>query len=401
VALFSERVTEPAQLPGILSRAFALFASARPGPVHIEIPLDVMGKPADGLQPQHSNARPPEPDAGQVEEAARMLAAARRPLILAGGGAKQSDAALRTLAERADAPVVTTSNGRGLLHRHALGVPASPSLKSVRALMAESDCVLAAGTEFGPTDYDMYADGGFVLPPNLIRIDVGADQLQRRPVTVGLQASCEVALPAILQALAQQGVKDGAARAEKARQAAWAEIGPIGQAQVNAVEAIRDALPGAVIVGDSTQPIYAANLYYDHDRPGRYFSAATGFGALGYGPPAAVGAAIALADAPVVCLTGDGGFQFTLAEIGAAVEARTSVIYLVWNNRGYREIEESMRGAGVEPVGVSPLPPDFTKIAEAYGVAAERITAEPAAIGAALKRARNRGGVALVEIAVD
>jgi len=401
VALSSERVTEPSQLPGALSRAFALFAAARPGPVHIEVPIDVMGKPANDIAAEPSNARPPEADPAEVEDAARMLAAAKRPLILAGGGAKRADAALRALAERADAPVVTTANGRGLLHRHALGVPASPSLKSVRALMAESDCVLAAGTEFGPTDYDMYADGGFVLPANLIRVDVGQDQLQRRPVRLGLQTTCEAALPAIVRAMSGHASKDGAARAERARQAAWAEIGPPWQAQALAVEAIRDALPGAVIVGDSTQPIYAANLYYDHDRPGRFFSAATGYGALGYGPPAAVGAAIALPDAPVVCLTGDGGFQFTLAEIGAAVEAGTNVIYLVWNNRGYREIEESMRSAGVEPVGVSPLPPDFTKIAEAYGVPAERIAAAPGEIAQALKRARSRGGVALVEIAVD
>ena len=88
-----------------------------------------------------------------------------------------------------------------------------------------------------------------------------------------------------------------------------------------AVETIRDTLPGSIIVGDSTQPIYAANLYYDHDRPGGWFNAATGFGALGYGPPAAIGAALAVPDAPVVCLTGDGGFQFTLPELAAAVEA--------------------------------------------------------------------------------
>ncbi|TIP77340.1 MAG: hypothetical protein E5X60_41365, partial [Mesorhizobium sp.] len=80
------------------------------------------------------------------------------------------------------------------------------------------------------------------------------------------------------------------------------------RAQTRAVEAIRDALPGSIIVGDSTQPVYAANLYYDHDRPGGWFNAATGFGALGYGPPAAIGAALAVPDAPVVCLTGDGGF---------------------------------------------------------------------------------------------
>src|SRR5690606_25608450 len=150
-----------------------------------------------------------------------------------------------------------------------------------------------------------------------------------------------------------------------------AVIDPASQEQVTVAKATRDALPGARVVGDSSQPVYAANLYSDQDRPGGWFSAATGFGALGYGPPAAIGAALALPDAPVVCLTGDGGFQFTLPEMGAASDAGANVIFVVWNNRGYREIETSMRDVGVEPVGVSPAPPDFLKLAQAYGIEAE------------------------------
>ncbi|TIP07451.1 MAG: hypothetical protein E5X92_16635, partial [Mesorhizobium sp.] len=165
-------------------------------------------------------------------------------------------------------------------------------------------------------------------------------------------------------------------------------------------ETIRDALPGAIIVGDSTQPIYAANLYYDHDRPGGWFNAATGFGALGYGPPAAIGAALAVPEAPVVCLTGDGGFQFTLPELGAALDAEAPVIFVVWNNRGYREIETSMLDVGVEPVGVSPAPPDFCKLAEAYGIEAERLTGVGDLAGA-LKRARTAGKPRVIEITVD
>jgi acetolactate synthase-1/2/3 large subunit len=172
------------------------------------------------------------------------------------------------------------------------------------------------------------------------------------------------------------------------------------QAQVKVVETIRDALPGALVVGDSTQPVYAANLYYGHDRPGGWFGAATGFGALGYGPPAAIGAALAVADAPVVCLTGDGGFQFTLAEIGAALDSGANVIFVVWNNRGYREIETSMRAVGVEPVGVSPAPPDFLKLADAYGIGAERL-AGASGLGEALRRARLAQKPRLIEISVE
>ena len=150
----------------------------------------------------------------------------------------------------------------------------------------------------------------------------------------------------------------------------------------------------------STQPVYAGNLYYDHDRPGGWFNAATGFGALGYGPPAAIGAALADRTAPVVCLCGDGGFQFTLPEIGAAVETQTPVIFVVWNNRGYREIETSMLNAGVRPVGVSPVPPDFCRIADAYHMPAERL-ASPDDLPAALARARAAGSPSLIEIMVD
>ena len=269
VALFSQRITEAEELPRALARAFAVFSSSRPGPVHIEIPTNVMVKPAEGLAPMLSNSAPPAPATAAVAEAVRLIKEARRPLILAGGGAKKADAALRRFAEALGAPVVETANARGLLHRHPLCVPASPSLKAVRALMANADLVIAAGTEFGPTDYDGYGDGGFVLPPNLIRIDIGADQLARRPVTVGIQADCAAALDALLTELgsAHVAAKDGEARAAAGREAALAELSPECLAQMRAVEAIRDALPGAIIVGDSTQPIYAANLYYDHDRP--------------------------------------------------------------------------------------------------------------------------------------
>jgi acetolactate synthase-1/2/3 large subunit len=339
VALSSRRIARPDELPGALADAFALFAGARPGPVHIEIPIDVMTMPADALSPKLANVRPPAPDAGQIAKAAGLAGRASRPLILAGGGAKKAAAALERLAETLDAPVVLTINARGLLHGHPLAVPASPSLKAVRELMDEADLVIAAGTELGPTDYDLNSDGGFVLPKNLVRIDIDAEQLARHPATVAIEADCAAALDALLAALTGKPLRSdggGAKRAQAARNAARHDLSPSVQEQLKAVEAIRDTLPGSIIVGDSTQPIYAANLYYDHDRPGGWFNAATGFGALGYGPPAAIGAALAVPDATVVCLSGDGGFQFSLPELAAAVETDAPVIFVVWKNSGYR-----------------------------------------------------------------
>lgn len=402
VALLSERVERAADLPDALSRAFALFASARPGPVHIEIPIDVMTLPADGLSALPANTMPPLPGAEELGAAARLIAAATRPLILAGGGAKAAGPILQRLAERLDAPVVLTANARGLMHGHALAVPASASLHPVRELIASSDMVIAAGTELGPTDYDVYGDGGFTMPENLIRIDIDPDQIGRHPAAGAIQADCAAALEALeaqLPAAAGQQ-HGGSARAQETRQAALASLDAAARTQLAVVETIRDTLPGSIIVGDSTQPIYAANSYYDHDRPGGWFNAATGFGALGYGPAAAIGAALAVPEAPVVCLTGDGGFQFTLPEIGAALDAEAPVIFVVWNNRGYREIETSMRDVGVEPVGVSPEPPDFCKLADAYGIAAERLSGA-AGLAEALKRARASGRPTLIEISVE
>lgn len=398
-ALSSERVEDPADLQPAMERAFALLTAGRPGPVHIEIPLDVMALPAAELRPEAPLPAKPVAEAAALEKAAAMLSAARRPLVLAGGGARHAAEAVQTLAEKLDAPVVTTANARGLLHAHPLGVHASPSLRSVRRLMADADVVLAIGTEFGPTDYDMYGDGGFVVPPTLIRIDIDQAQLDRRAATLAIRADSAAALAALSELVEARRGNDGAARAEATRKAAWEDLEGYMHDQVAAVEMIRDALPGALIVGDSTQPVYAANLWYDHDRPGGWFNAATGYGALGFGAPAAIGAALAVPDAPVVCLTGDGGLQFTLSELGSALDADAPVIFVVWNNRGYREIETSMRDAGVEPVGVSPAPPDFVAVANAYGLPAERIEGT-ADLPAALKRARAHGKPALIEIVV-
>jgi acetolactate synthase-1/2/3 large subunit len=236
----------------------------------------------------------------------------------------------------------------------------------------------------------------------MIRIDIDAEQLDRHPAAVRIEADAGEALAALNEAISSAalatGTSQGAARAAAARQAARAEIGPAMEAQLRYVEAIRDAVPDALIVGDSTQPVYAGNLYFDHDRPGGWFNAATGYGALGYGPPAAIGAAIALPGTPVICLSGDGGFQFTLPELAAAVESEAAVAFVVWNNHGYREIETSMRDVGVEPVGVSPAPPDFAAIAAAYGLPFASV-GDIAGLTAALRDPAPRGP-RLIEIAV-
>ena len=413
VALSSERLERPQDLEAVVARAFAAMRAGRPGPVHIEIPTDLMEArvPAGPSRPHAFS--PPEPSARAIDAAARLCRTASRPLILAGGGAVRAEQAIRELAQRLDAPVVLTTNARGLLAGHPLAVPASPSLEAVRALMRDSDLAIAIGTQFGPTDYDMYERGGFVPPDNLIRIDVDPQAAPGFPAMVSVVADASLAAAALLRALADTpGRRQPSAgeRAAHTRKAAHESLSDKMRALIEVLGTIRDALPGCTMVGDSTQLAYAGNLYWEAAAPRTWFNASTGYGALGYGPPAAIGAGIALGETPVVCIVGDGGFQFCLGALGTAAEENTPVIFVVWNNKGYQEIENYMLARGIEPVGVRPMAPDFVTVAKAYGLPAQRIEIagnkeelapgklDLAALAAALRKAAAGAGPALIEI---
>lgn len=395
----TERVEDPAQLSAALDRAFARMASGRPGPVHIEIPTDVMGLACPAPEVATVVPPPAPPEAALAEAVARLDGAAR-VVILAGGGARGCDGALTALAERLNAPVVLTVNARGMLHGHGLGVPASPSLDAVRAVIAGADQVLALGTELGPTDYDMYMRGGVPDLSGMIRVDLCAEQLRRHPAAVAVQTSVAAALDALLP-LVTPRKGDGEMRAGAARVAARAELAglhPSMPAQLAMVEAIRDAVPGAIIVGDSTQPVYAANLFFDPARAGGWFNAATGYGALGYGLGAAIGAAVAAPGAPVICLVGDGGLQFDPAEMRVAVDEGLPVTYVVWNNASYREIAEAMRDAQTEIIGCSPSPLKLEHLAAACDLGFQSVAETPDALAAALRQPHD--GPRLIEVRV-
>lgn len=396
--LMTHTLLEPSDLADVMNRAFTILRSGRPGPVHIEIPTDVMSAPVTLSRPKAAPALRPRGDRASLEEAARLCREARAPVILAGGGASFAAGPVRALAETLDAPVITTANARGLMPGHPLAVPASASLHAVRRDIASADLVIALGTQFGPTDYDVYVDGGFPALASVIHVDVDAVQLARYPGSrLPILSTVEQAIEDLLPALEPRRSENGRLRAEALRVAARAELTAKMQNEVAILERVRGALPGLIIVGDSTQAVYAGNLYYDADRPHGWFNAATGFGALGYGPPAAIGAALAEPGTPVVCLTGDGGLQFTLAEIGSARDAGARVIFLVWNNDGYQEIENYMVENGITPEGVRPSAPDFVRIGEAYGLPSCRLDSIDD-LDDALKRAAAHEGPSLIEV---
>jgi acetolactate synthase-1/2/3 large subunit len=410
VAAFSHTLMSAAELPGVLARAFALFQAGRPRPVHIEIPLDVLVEEADELLasvPVHIDRAGAAPAA--VRRMTELLAGARRPLILAGGGAIDAAAELTELAELLDAPVALTINAKGMLpSSHPLLIGSTQSLVATRALVADADVVLAIGTELAETDYDVTFAGGFEIPGKLLRIDIDADQTVRNyPPHVALVADSRNAAQGLLGALSQQALAErrndwGQVRAARLRDELAATWDAPTLAQTRFLETVLHELPDAVFVGDSTQPVYTGNLTFNPERTRRWFNSSTGYGTLGYALPAAIGAWLGGgieggARPPVVCLIGDGGLQFTLPELASAVEAHTPVIVLLWNNQGYEEIKKYMVNRAIEPVGVDIYTPDFIGVAKALGCAAEAISTVEQLRGA-LRAATDRQGPTLIEI---
>ncbi|UZJ61507.1 5-guanidino-2-oxopentanoate decarboxylase [Pseudomonas sp. KU26590] len=409
VAAFSHTLMSAAELPSVLARAFAVFQAARPRPVHIEIPLDVLVENADALlhnQPVSVTRAGPAPSA--IRQMAHLLATAQRPLILAGGGAIDAAPALTRLAERLGAPVALTINAKGMLPRaHPLLIGSTQSLDATREVIENADVVLAIGTELAETDYDITFQGHFKIPGTLLRIDIDPDQTVRNfAPTVGLVSDAQSAAEALVDALAGEVLAPrsedwGAARVAALKaslEAGWDEP---TRAQTLFLQTVLEVLPEAVIVGDSTQPVYTGNLTLDLDKPRRWFNSSTGYGTLGYALPAAVGAWLGSRDAgesnPVVCLIGDGGLQFTLSELASAVEARTPIVVLLWNNQGYEEIKKYMVNRAIEPVGVDIYTPDFIGVAQALGYAAEAVSSVEH-LKAALNSASQRDGPTLIEI---
>ena len=408
VAAFSHTLMSAAELPAVLARAFALFQAGRPRPVHIEIPLDVLVENADALLASLpvSIARPGAAPAA-IEQMSQRLAQAKRPLILAGGGAIDAAPALTQLAERLGAPVALTINAKGMLpSSHPLLIGSTQSLVATRALVAEADVVLAIGTELAETDYDVTFAGGFEIPGALLRIDIDPDQTVRNyPPTLALVADANLASEALLASLAPLPSRDpqwGAVRVSRLQAQLSTEWDAPTRAQTVFLQTVFEVLPDAVCVGDSTQPVYTGNLTFNPEQPRRWFNSSTGYGTLGYALPAAVGAwlgrrAEGKTGGPVLCLIGDGGLQFTLAELASAVEAQTPIIVLLWNNQGYGEIKKYMLNRAIEPVGVDIYTPDFIGVAKALGCAAQAVGDE-AQLRAALASAGDRQGPSVIEI---
>ncbi|MHA2937046.1 5-guanidino-2-oxopentanoate decarboxylase [Vibrio sp. RC27] len=366
VSAFSRTIHNVGELDKALDDAFAVFQCSRPRPVHIEIPLNILVSPVvnDAISPA-LNLLPPAPAKQALSPAIDALNSAKSPVILVGGGAKNTP--ICALAEQLDAPVVMTTNARGAMPvNHPLAVPLSASLPKTRQLIAQADVVLALGTELGSTDYDFNEDGGFQVPGTLIRVDIDPTQIHRNlKADIGIAADANETVTALATQLSPHSASQGETRAAQAREDKN-QLSKAITSDINILNLIRDNLPNTPIIGDSTQIVYSGIMAFEAQRTGGFFSSASGFGTLGYGLPAAIGASLAT-NKHVISITGDGGLQFCLGELASATEAAAKVILILHDNSGYGEIKTYMQNRDIPLTGVEIYTPDLVKIAEACG----------------------------------
>lgn len=385
-----------------LREAFASFQLGRQRPAYLEVPLDLLGEPTS-LRPErfaHVGGGP-QPAPAVIERAIGLLAAAQRPMIVAGGGARAAGVQLRELVEALDGYLVTTVAGKGLLpERHPANLGASLQFRTTQELVSRADVVLAVGTELSETDF--YSGSRLEMSGRLIRIDMDATKLaDHYAADVGIWGDAVASLDALVRALsgpdrAQRRWRSELGPASTHRARIEEQFNAVSRACARLLEAVRAAIPDdAAVFSDMTQVAYLGNYAFAADRPGTWFHP-SGYGTLGYALPAAIGALVADPSRPALALAGDFGFQFTSQELATAVELQLSLPIVIWNNSALGQIRDDMVAAGIPPTGVIGHNPDFPALARAYGAHAER-TRGPRELTEAIRSALLRPGPTVLE----
>jgi acetolactate synthase-1/2/3 large subunit len=366
IVRLSHRVSTNTELTEAVAQIFAEFSAERPRPVHLEIPLDLLLEPAEVAIAQPLRVRRRASEEWQIMQAAALLNQARRPGLLVGGGARGAAAQVVKVAERLQAGVLTTTNGKGVISEtHALSLGAAAHLPAATRWLNDRDVVLAVGTEIAPSDF---WSGPPALPGELIRVDLDSAQLlinarPALPICADASSTLDGLLPHLKAVQPAERAADAAfgvsikeeARAEGARWTAW-------------TDALAAALPKrALVLADNAMACYYGALgNLPVHEPGA-FGFPTGFGTLGYAVPAAIGAKIARPRRPVVALCGDGGLMFSVQEIATAAAEGLPLPIIVFVNGGYGEIRAQMTGAGIDPIAVDLPVPDLIALATAMG----------------------------------
>lgn len=417
-------------LPFIMQRAFNTMLSGRPGPVHLELPMDVQAAAAEVTLPE-LDARVPagrsRPDATLTERAAQLLANAQRPVIVAGGGVILGEAwrELVALAEHLGAAVVTTWQGKGAIPEdhplNAWGVGTQAS-HCGNHLASKADVLLAVGCRFVDWTSSSFRQGvTYTIPPTrLIHLDIDASEIGKNyPAEIGLVADAQAGLAdlldAVRQAKPQPAGQDSAYFAEiQAEKAAWDEVlsatrdstsTPATQARV--IKELRAVLDREAIVTTGAGLVQGTvRQAFPIYEPRTHISSG-GFSTMGFTVPAAIGAQLACPGRQVVGCAGDGDFMQTMQEMAVAALYDLPVLFMVLNNSGFMSIKGGQTHnfgrtnvVDFQKADGSLYSPNFCETARAFGLHSQRITA-PDEVQPAVRRALATKGPALIEVIVD
>ncbi|KAB2916680.1 MAG: hypothetical protein F9K29_11260 [Hyphomicrobiaceae bacterium] len=412
---WAARIERAADAPAVINEAFAQMLSGRPGPVAVEMAWDVMAASADvSLLPGATIPKATAPSPSEIEAAAELLVAARRPMIMTGSGAQHASAAVRALAEEIDAPVAAFRGGRGIVPEDQdLGISSHAAFR----LWPQTDLLIGIGTRL-EMPY-MRWTGMMTLierpqaPPRLVRIDIDAAEMQRLVPHAGIVADAEMGTRALLDAVRRlkgskaPGKKDGSAQARQARRAiatakaeARAAIEKV-QPQMAYLDAIREVLPrDGFFVPELCQMGFASYFGFPVTAPRTYVS--EGYqGTLGFGFPTALGVKAAHPDRAVVSVTGDGGFMFAVQELATAAQEAIAVVTVIFNNKSYGNVLRDQRtGFGNRIIGAVLDNPDFLALARAFAIEAHRVNS-PEALKPVLAAAIASGKPVVIEVDIE
>lgn len=416
------------ELPFVLHRAWNQMVSGRPGPVLLDLPMDLQAESADVVLPdphaRETRGRP-RPAADDVERAASVIRTARRPIIVAGGGVILAEATVElvALAERLGAPVVTTWQGKGAIDEtHELAAQTIGDTASTcgNALASLADVVISVGNRFTDWSASSYRKGvTYAIPPSkLVQIDIDPREIGKNyPVVASLVGDARSALVDLLAALGPGG---GPAiyRAE----AYFAEIQRYKSAWFQSLERLSgsDAVPmtmaravreiqaavrsDAIVVTGAGLPQGMVKQRWVTHQPRSHITSG-GFSTMGFELPAAIGCQLAAPDRQVLALGGDGSFLQTMQELATAAMLDAPVCMVVLDNTGWMSIKGGQRtffgrSAATDFLRRGELyQPDYPAIGRAFGVHTEQAT-RPAEVRPAVERALASGGPSLVHVPV-
>ena len=392
---WADRIEHPSQAPHLVARAFQEMMSGRRGPVSLEMPWDQFGAtaevtPQDPL-PQFPN---PEPDPEKIEALARLLNAAKAPMIWVGGGALHAAPQILALAERIGAPVVSFRGGRGIVDdRHPLGLTIPAAYK----LWPETDLLVAFGTRL---EVPTMRWGKMPAGLTVARIDIDPAEMSRLKVDIGIVADTADAARALTAAVGPRNDPVRAAALARAKAETLTEIQSV-QPQMSFLNAIREVLPdNGILCDEMTQTGYVSWFGFPFHTPRSLIT--SGFsGTLGAGFPTALGVKVAMKDRPVVSLNGDGGFLFGGAELATAMQHGINLITIVFNNSAYGNVmRDQKRMFDGRDSGSALRNPDFLAYAKSFGVPAWRVT-NADGLRSALKQALTAQTPTFIEVMTD